>query len=84
MPECKEIFHYLKVFFAAPPIIQKSNVQRPIIIYLAVSEEVVNTTSVQEVKKKERSVYFISRVLHGIEICYQMIEKVTLVLVVAT
>ena len=35
--ECEEIFLQLKAFLVAPPVIKKSNAQRPIIIYLAVS-----------------------------------------------
>jgi len=59
-PKCEKIFLHLKEFFAALPVIQKSNDQRPIIVYLAVSEEAVSATLVQEIEKEKRSVYFIS------------------------
>ena len=46
------------------------------------AKDAINTVLVQEVETEERKVYFISRVLHGVEIRYQMIEKVTLSLII--
>ena len=69
---------------ASPLIIQKLDTQGPIIIYLAVSEEAISATLVQEVEKEERPIYFVSRVLHGAGVRYQMIEKVAMALVVTT
>jgi len=37
---------------------------------------------VQEIEAEERPVYFVSRVLHGAEIRYQMVEKVALALII--
>jgi len=45
-------------------------------------EDAVSVVLVQEVEVEERPVYFVSRVLHGVEVRYQMIEKVTLALVI--
>jgi len=65
--ECEVIFLQLK---------------EPIIVYLVVSEDAINAVLVQKVETEERPVYFVSRVLHGAEVRYQMIEKVALALVI--
>jgi len=82
--ECEGIFLQLKAFLASPLVIQKSNATKPIIIYLVVSEDAISATLVQDVEKEERPLYFISWVLHDVEVCYQMIEKVALALVITT
>jgi len=69
-PQCEEIFLQSKTFLAAPRVIQKSDPQRPIFLYLSVSNEAFSATLVQEVDKEERPIYFISRILHGSEIRY--------------
>jgi len=51
------------------------------VVYLLVFEEAVSVALVQEVEKEERQAYFISRTLQAAETRYQMIEKVTLALV---
>jgi len=82
MVECEEIFLHLKASLVAPSVIQKSDTQRSIIIYLAVLEEAVSATLVQEVEKEEQLVYFISGFLHVVEVSYKMIEKVAITLLV--
>ena len=80
--ECEQNLLQLKTFLASPSVIQKPNVHEPIIVYLAVSNEVISSVLVQEIEAEERPVYFVSRVLHGAEIRYQMVEKVALALVI--
>jgi len=80
--ECEEIFLQLKTFLSSPPVIQKPDAREPIIVYLAVSNKAVSSVLVQEINSEERPVYFVSRALHGAEVRYQMIEKVTMALVI--
>ena len=80
--ECEQNFLQLKAFLASPPVIQKPNTREPIIVYLVVSNEAVSSVLVQEIQAEERPVYFVSRVLHGAEIRYQMVEKVALALII--
>jgi len=78
---CEGIFQQLKEFLSSPAVIQKPRPDLPIVVYLAVSEEAVSATLVQEVNKEEWPVYFVSRTVHVAETRYQMIEKVALALV---
>jgi len=80
--ECEQNFLQLKTFLASLPVIQKPNTREPIIVYLSVSNEAVSSVLVQEIETEERPVYFVSRVLHGAEVRYQMVEKVALSLVI--
>jgi len=41
--ECEQFFLKLKAFLASLTVIQKSNAREPIIVYLAVSNEVVSS-----------------------------------------
>jgi len=50
---CKEIFKQLKDFLTSPSFIQKSRPDQPILVYLAVSEEAISVSLVQEVEGKE-------------------------------
>jgi len=50
----------------------------------AVLEDALSLVLLQEVEIEERLVYFVSQVLHGAEVRYQMIEKVALSLVMTT
>jgi len=79
--KCEEIFQQLKNFLSSPTTIQKPIPNQPIRVYLTVSKEAVSATFVQEVENEERLVYFVSRTLHAAKTRYQMIEKVTLALV---
>jgi len=51
------------------------------VVYVAVSEEAVSVALVQDINNEEHTMYFVSRTLHATEVRYQMIEKVTLALV---
>ena len=65
--ECEQIFGQLKTFLSSPAVIKKPRLNLPIVVYLAVSEEAVSATLVQEVDHEEYPVYFVSRTLHAAE-----------------
>lgn len=79
--KCEKIFQQLKNFLSSPAVIQKPRPDQPIVVYLVVFEKVVSAALVQEVENEGRPIYFVSRTLHAAKTRYQMIEKVTLVLV---
>jgi len=79
--KCEEIFQQLKMFLSSPTVIEKPRPDKSIIVYLSVLEEAASVVLVQEVKKKEHPIYFISWTLHTVETRYQMIENVVFALV---
>jgi len=81
---CEHAFVKLKEYLSSPPILHKPAKGKPLLIYLAISNNVVSTAIVQEHDGQQQPVYFISRVLHDAELRYQTVEKVALALVVTT
>ena len=79
--ECEEAFQQLKVFHSTPPILSKSEVGKPIYLYISVTDYSLSSVLVQEEGKIQKPVYFVSRTLHGAEIRYQKIEKLALALI---
>ncbi|GAU29723.1 hypothetical protein TSUD_264590 [Trifolium subterraneum] len=79
--ECEEAFQQLKVFLASPPILTRPQLGSPLYLYLAVSENSMSSALVQDIKGKEKPVYFVSRIFRGAEIRYQKIEKLSLAVV---
>lgn len=82
--QCEEVFAQLKLFHDSPPLIQKSLPNKPIFVYLSISNEAISSALVQEVNLKQRPVYFVSRMLQDMETRYQIIEKVALPLITTT
>ncbi|RDY10101.1 Retrovirus-related Pol polyprotein from transposon 17.6, partial [Mucuna pruriens] len=82
--ECDEAFLRLKAMLAAPPILIKPELGRPLLLYISVTEAAVSSALVQEKEKEQRPVYFISKTLQGPEKRYQRIEKGALAVVIAS
>ncbi|GAU43828.1 hypothetical protein TSUD_399210 [Trifolium subterraneum] len=81
-PECQEVFQKLKVFLASPPILTRPEQGKTLYLYLAVYENALISTLVQEVGGEEKLVYFVSRTLRGAETRYQKIERLCLAVVI--
>ncbi|GAU24562.1 hypothetical protein TSUD_149030 [Trifolium subterraneum] len=80
--ECEEAFQKLKAFLASPPVLSRPKQGTPLTLYLAVSENAMSATLVQEVDGEEKPVYFISRIFRDAETRYQKIEKLSLAVIV--
>nr|KYP55442.1 Retrovirus-related Pol polyprotein from transposon 17.6 [Cajanus cajan] len=78
---CEEAFMALKAALATPPILTRPDPSRPLLVYLAVSEDAISSILVQEKEGTQAPVYFVSRLLQDSETRYQLIEKATLELV---
>ncbi|XP_020207400.1 uncharacterized protein LOC109792401 [Cajanus cajan] len=80
--ECEEAFTELKRSLASPPILKKPRLNLPLLIYISASDRAVSAVLVQEQEGTQVPVYFVSRVLQGIEARYQKIEKLALAILV--
>ncbi|RDX78272.1 Retrovirus-related Pol polyprotein from transposon opus, partial [Mucuna pruriens] len=65
--EYEATFQELKAMLASPSILTKSIEGTPILVYLSISNEAVSVAIVQELGKNQGLVYFISKVLLGVE-----------------
>nr|KYP71305.1 Retrovirus-related Pol polyprotein from transposon 17.6 [Cajanus cajan] len=81
--QCEEAFQSFKTFLTTPPILQRPDHNTNLLLYLAVAENAISAIIVQEHQKVQTPIYFINRVLQDAERRYQMIEKLTLALVIA-
>jgi len=79
----EEAFQIIKKELAEPPVLSKPVHGTPLLVYLAVSPEVVSVAIVQG-ETEQKPVYLVSRVLQDAETRYQAIEKVVLALVHAS
>ncbi|WJX52573.1 hypothetical protein P8452_38672 [Trifolium repens] len=77
-PKCEEAFQKLKEFLASPPILTRPQLGNHLFLYLAVTENAMGATLVQEIKGEEKPVYFVSKIFKGAETRYQKIEKLSL------
>jgi len=80
--ECEDAFQSLKKTLAKLPILVKPILGEVLFMYISISDKTLVTVLVKEIAEGQRPVYFVSKVLQGVELCYQKVEKATLALVV--
>ena len=79
--ECEATFLKLKEYLAAPPVLCKPQMGVPLRLYFAVTERAISLVLVQEQEQTQKPIYFVSKVLQGPEVRYQVLEKASLVVV---
>ncbi|XP_070050439.1 uncharacterized protein [Nicotiana tomentosiformis] len=72
----------LKRYFSSPLLLSKSMEYETLLIYLAVLEVAVSAILVREDKGTQSLIYYVSRILTGVETRYPHLEKLVLALVV--
>ncbi|KAK4397280.1 Transposon Tf2-12 polyprotein [Sesamum angolense] len=80
--ECEQALMGLKQYLTSPPLLTKLKSSEPLYWYLAVSEETMSSVLVREEGKTQSLVYYVSKVLQGVEKRYAQIEKLALALIV--
>ena len=78
---CEQAFPAFKKTITTPPVLSRPTAGAPLLLYLSVADEAVNSVLIQEEGKHQLPIYFTSHMLHDVEKCYQMIEKVALALI---
>jgi len=81
-PECEQAFMELKQYLSRPPVLSKPQEGLPLQLYVTVTEHTLSSVLVQERDGVQRPIYFISRLLHGVEKKYPTLEKVALTIVI--
>ena len=71
----------LKQYFSSPPILSSPLSEEELVMYLVVSEVAVSAVLFHEENKKQRHVFYVSRMLLAIETRYSAVEKMMLALV---
>ena len=65
--ECQTTFNDLKAYLLSPPLLSPFKLGEEFYLYLAVSQAAVSAALVREEDGYQRSVYFTSRALRGVE-----------------
>jgi len=79
--ECEEAFTRLKEFLANPHVLCKSLSSTLTRLYFTVTDRKINSVIVQEQDRVQKLVYFMSKVLQGLETRYQVNEKAALAVI---
>ena len=82
--KCKQAFQAVKKHLGHPPLLSKPVKGEKLYLYLIVSEEAVNAALVKEEEKVQWPIYFVSKSLLNEETKYLKLEKLALVIVVAS
>ena len=77
-------FQDLKTYLTTAPLLSPSVLGEELYLYLAVTPHAVSLALVREEWKKQKLVYYTSRVLRGVEGRYPQIEKLAFVLIIAS
>ncbi|KAL8155151.1 hypothetical protein AgCh_000514 [Apium graveolens] len=82
--ESENAFEELKKYMAQASLLAKPALNEVLYLYLAVSESALSSVLVKEELKIQKPVYYVSKILHGVELNYSTIEKFDLALVMAS
>ena len=82
--ECQKAFQDLKVYFTMVALLSPSIPGEELYLYLAVSPYAISSTLIREEGKVQKSVYYTSQALKGVEGRYPMIEKLVFALIIAS
>ncbi|GKV06415.1 hypothetical protein SLEP1_g18313 [Rubroshorea leprosula] len=63
--ECQVAFEELKSYFSSPPLLTKAIDGEILYLYLGISDKAISSVLVREEAKQQKSIYYISSVLHG-------------------
>ncbi|KAL2228384.1 UNVERIFIED_CONTAM: Retrovirus-related Pol polyprotein from transposon 17.6 [Sesamum indicum] len=79
--ECEQALQELKLYLTTSPLLSNPMIRGKLYVYLAVSENTISSALVREENGKQSPVYYISKMLQGVEKKYIQIEKLALALV---
>ena len=82
--ECALAFQQLKEYLSRPPIMSSPEVDEVLFAYIAVAPHTVSSIIIQVDSSIQRLVYYVSKSLHEVEVCYLPLQKAILAVVQAT
>ena len=82
--ECAVAFQQLKEYLSRPPIMSSPEVDEVLFAYLAVASHAVSFVLIQVDGGIQRPVYYVSKLLHEVEVRFLSLEKAILAVVHAT
>ena len=84
MNESQVAFDELKNYMAEPPLLLNPVDDETLYVYLAVSEQALSAVLVREDGKVQKPVYYVCKVLHGVDLNYSLIEKFAMTMIITS
>ncbi|KAK3020027.1 hypothetical protein RJ639_004987 [Escallonia herrerae] len=81
--ECQASFNALKEYLASYPLLSKPVRGEELFLYLAVAEFAISTVLIREQDSRQLPIYYVSKVLQGVELRYPNTEKLSFALLIA-
>ena len=81
MDECSSAFQKLKEYLSWPPIMSKLDEDEVLFAYIVVASHVVSLVLVQDDNRVQKLIYYVSKSLHEVDVCYLPLERAILVVV---
>ncbi|XP_077249113.1 uncharacterized protein LOC143888546 [Tasmannia lanceolata] len=81
--ECQTAFKELKQYLSSPPLLTKPEPGEELFLYLSVSPTALAAVLIHKEHRQQKPIYYVSKVLHDVEIRYQRVEKLAYALVMA-
>jgi len=79
--KCEEAFGQLKAYLTTPPILSKPEADEKLYLYVTVSSHAVSGVLIQEDRREQKLIYYISKSLTDKETRYTIMEKLALAVV---
>ncbi|GKV36000.1 hypothetical protein SLEP1_g44186 [Rubroshorea leprosula] len=76
-----EVISSVLSYLSSPPLLTKAKDGEILYLYLGISDEVISSVLVREEAKQQKPIYYISSVLHGVELRYPIAEKAALAVI---
>ena len=84
MDDCQRAFEDLKAYLTTTPLLSPSVLGEELYLYLAVTPHAVSSALIREEGRVQKSVYYTSQALGGVETRYPQIEKLAFTLITAS
>ena len=82
--ESQKAFEELKRYMAESPFVAKPNADEALYLYLVIFDKAISGVLMKEEERIQKHVYYMSKVLHEVELNYSTIEKFVLAMITAS
>ena len=83
LPFFKMAFQQLKEYLGSPPLLIVPSLGEDLILYLSISPIIVSAVLIREKDKVQKPVYYVSKIIMGVETRYLKFEKHAYALLIA-
>ena len=79
--DCQEAFEEIQKFLTSPPLLSRPISDESLYLYLSIGYESIASGLVWEDGSQQRPVYYVSKILKGVQIRYPKLDKLTMTVI---